>query len=159
MVVHGSFRLDVDVEAPLAQVYAAVEQPHLRGRWLRLPGRPEPSGPAADGGEVLRSSLMIGDAVERLERRTHVAELRPEERVVLTYTAVVNDRIRWVSLVTVEFLAQAPGTHLTWTEQYAFLEMTGDGRDDVAHLRGGTALQLNGLAVSLGAVPRAASRS
>ena len=42
------------------------------------------------------------------------------------------------------------GTRLTWTEQFAFVALTGDGDDDVAHLRGGTQLLLNGLAAALG---------
>ncbi len=45
---------------------------------------------------------------------------------------------------------------MTWTEQYTFLVVTDDGADDVAHLRGGTRLLLNGLAAALGALGRPA---
>ncbi len=54
-----------------------------------------------------------------------------------------------MSLVTVELSADAGGTRLRHTEQYAFLAATGTGKDDVAHLKGGTRLQLNGLLAAL----------
>jgi hypothetical protein len=34
-------------------------------------------------------------------------------------------------------------------EQFAFLNYTGDGQQDVAHLRGSTRLQLNAMAVAM----------
>jgi len=51
--------------------------------------------------------------------------------------------------VTIELAPQAGGTRVTHTEQYAFLEFTGDGGRDVAHLHSGVRLQLNGLAAVL----------
>ena len=61
-----------------------------------------------------------------------------------------------ISLVTVLLREQAPGTRLTWTEQYAMLVTAGSGADDIAHLRGGTELHLNGLgAVLRGGLPLA----
>ncbi|WP_088288524.1 hypothetical protein [Kineosporia sp. A_224] len=144
-------------------VYAAVEQPEARHRWLRLPGRPEPTvdvelRPGAT--EILRSTLTVGDRAETVERRTHVLEALQGERLVLSYQAVVDGVCRWVSLVTV-VTGPSPGTGTTlgWTEQYAFLRVTGDGGDDVAHLRGGTRLMLTGLALALGLVPRPAEES
>ena len=54
-----------------------------------------------------------------------------------------------MSLVTIELCPQDAGTHLRHTEHYVFLAWTGDGRNDVAHLKGGTRLQLNGLLAAL----------
>lgn len=51
--------------------------------------------------------------------------------------------------MSVELFGSGDGTRLRRTEQYAFLEVTGAGEDDVAHLKGGTELQLNGLLAAL----------
>jgi hypothetical protein len=67
----------------------------------------------------------------------------------------VNQQVRWISLVTVLLREHRPGTVLTWTEQHALLVITGDGTNDVAHLRGGTELHLNGLGVALRGLPPA----
>jgi uncharacterized protein YndB with AHSA1/START domain len=67
----------------------------------------------------------------------------------LCYEVIVDDRRRWVSLVTVELARRDGGTRLTHTEQYALLAYAGDGAHDVGHLRGGTRLQFNGLAAVL----------
>jgi len=167
MVLHGTFALAVEIDARPDDVHAALVQGERRRRWLRLPGKAEPA-PGSDSGldyavgvsETLRSSLMIGDARQYVERRTHVLDVVPDRRLVLSYRAVVDDVCRWVSLVTIEVepadLAPGTGARLTWTEQYTFLEVSDDGKDDVAHLRGGTRLQLNGLAAALGAVGRPA---
>jgi hypothetical protein len=56
---------------------------------------------------------------------------------------------RWTSMVTVELAATERGTRLTHTGQYAFLAYTGDGAQDIAHLKGSTRLQLNGLAAAV----------
>ena len=69
----------------------------------------------------------------------------PMEPGELKEEVQVNDIRRWVSLVTIELRPRDAGTHLSHTEHYAFLAWTGDGRHDVAHLKGGTRLQLNGL--------------
>ena len=149
-VVHGSFTLPFDLSAPPSSVFAAFSEQPLRERWFRLPGE---SGTArheldfrVDGGEVAGSTFASARVREHLEYRSHFLDIVPGERIVLAYEFLLDGRRRWVSLVTIEFAAEAGGTRLSWTEQYAFLLMTGDGRQDVAHLRGGTRLQLNALA-------------
>ena len=142
-----------EVEARPADAYAAFIQWQTRRRWLRLPGK---AGPVpeqdyqTDASETLRSVFSINGLTQSIERHTHVLDLVPDQRLVFTYRAVVDSVCRWISLVTLEVDAlRESGASLTWTEQYAFLVVTGEGADDVAHLRGGTQLQLNGLAVTL----------
>lgn len=160
--LHGTFVLDRELRSPPVEVYAAFAESDRRARWVRLPGKADPGNRyyvGLGGTEILRSTMRIGDSVERIERRTRTVQLVPGRLVVFTYEAVVNDQVRWVSLVSVglrDSREQAAGTKLTWTEQYVLLVMTGDGADDVAHLRGGTGLHLNGLSAALGA--RTASR-
>ena len=82
--------------------------------------------------------------------RVYAAYADPaQRRRWFRYAVTVNDIRRWVSLVTIELCPQDAGTHLRHTEHYAFLAWTGDGRHDVAHLKGGTRLQLNGLLAAL----------
>jgi len=165
----GSFTLEVVVAAPIDAVWQTIARGELRGRWLRLPGRPGPQTPVdllPGATETLSAQATIGDVIETLERTTQVVDVAPGRRAVLVYRAVVNDQPRWASLVTLSLdtlsLDSPPGpddhpdsTRLTWTEQYTFLVPS--GADEVAHLRGGTRLMLTALAVSLGVTPRPAS--
>jgi hypothetical protein len=64
---------------------------------------------------------------------------------VFGYDSLVDDVVRWTSLVTVLIEPDGAGSRLDWIEQVAFLARTGDGSADLPHLRGGTILRLNGL--------------
>lgn len=151
--LHGAFTLAVEVEARPADAYAAFIQWQTRRRWLRLPGKAGPDQEQdyqTDASETLHSVFSINGLTQSIERHTQVLDLVPDQRLVFTYRAVVDSVCRWISLVTLEIDAlRESGARLTWTEQYAFLVVTGEGADDVAHLRGGTQLQLNGLAATL----------
>jgi uncharacterized protein YndB with AHSA1/START domain len=140
-----------ELSVPPAQAFAAFGDPSVRAKWFRLPGRR--GVPELDfrvgGGEVAESTFTPAGAEERLEYRSRFLDIVPDQRIVLAYDFSLNGRRRWASLVTVEFAPDARGCVLTWTEQYAFLAVTGDGRQDVAHLQGGIRLQLNGLAAAV----------
>ncbi|MCK9893652.1 SRPBCC domain-containing protein [Frankia sp. AgB32] len=168
-VLHGSFTVQRVLALAPARVFAGFADEALWSRWTRLPG---PAGTAwseldlRPGGSALaRNTFVAGGHAERLENRARFLDVVPDARIVYAYEAVVNDVCQWVSLVTVELGtgterrgaagervaggAGQGGTVLTWTEQYAFLVLRGDGADDVAHLRGGTLLRLNGLESAL----------
>lgn len=163
--LHGAFTLTRDLSAPPAAVYAAFAEPALRARWFRLPGPSAAQRYELDfregGGEVASNSFPIGDRVEELEYRSRFFDLVPGARIVYGHEAVVDGLRRWVSLTTVELAPTGDGTRLSWTEQYTFLMLTeaddddpgeGEGSVDVAHLRGGTGLRINGLASLLDAL-------
>jgi uncharacterized protein YndB with AHSA1/START domain len=146
---HGEFRLDRELPAPRAEVFRAFGDPETRRRWFRVPGRSATMEHALDfrvgGTEAAGNVFVSGTVEERLAYRSRFLDIVPDARIVLAYDIEVDGVRRWISLVTVE-LADAPaGTRLTWTEQYTWLVPTGDGSDDVPHLRGGTGLLLNGL--------------
>jgi len=147
--VHGTFTLTSDLPAPPATVYAAFADPALRDRWFRIPGPSAGHSYELDfregGGETASNSFPVEDGFEALGYRSHFLDLVPDARVVYAYEVMVDGRRRWVSLTTVELAPSAEGTRMSWTEQYAFLAVTGDGSGDVAHLRGGTRLRINGL--------------
>jgi uncharacterized protein YndB with AHSA1/START domain len=100
-------------------------------------------------------STAVGDqdAVAAPRPTVHGSEYRAEffdivadQRIVFAYALTLDDRRRSTSLVTVELAPHGDGTRMIRTEQYVFLALTDDRQVDVAHLEGGTRLQLNGLA-------------
>jgi hypothetical protein len=69
-----------------------------------------------------------------------------DERIVLACELVIDGRRRSISLVTIELAPDGDeATLMAYTEQYAFLAVTGHGRAEVAEREGGTRLQLNAL--------------
>ena len=152
-VRHDTFVISRGLDAPPAAVFGAFADEQTRRRWFRLPG----SGATyrhefrVDGGEDARSTFPIPDAdPEQLAYRSRYLDIVEGRRIVFAYESIVDDVPRWASLVTVLIAAgEEGGSVLTWTEQVAFLARTGDGSADLPHLRGGTALRLNGLAAAL----------
>lgn len=151
-VRHETFGISRHLDAPPAAVFAAFAETTLRRRWFRLPGAEASYHHdfCVGGGETGRSTLRGIDAPpEQLEYRLRYIDLAPSRRIVYSYEAVVNHVLRWASLVTIRLQDEARGTRLEWTEQVAFLARTGDGSHDLPHLRGATALRLNGLAMAV----------
>ncbi|MEU6665847.1 SRPBCC domain-containing protein [Streptomyces sp. NPDC046727] len=146
---HGSFSVEVDFSVPRAEVFRGFADPSLRCRWFRLPGGSSTAERELDfrvgGGETIRNVFVSGDTEEQLAHHSRFLDIVPDTRIVYVYEAVVDGSRRWISLVTVELTDEAAGSRLTWTEQFTWLVPTGDGSHDVAHLRGGTRLLLNGL--------------
>lgn len=151
--LHGSFTVELDLAAPRPRVFQAFADASVRRSWFRLPGRSATAEHELDfrvgGGEAARNVFVSGDIEERLAYRSRFLDIVPDTRIVYAYGTEVAGLRRWASLVTVE-LSDAPGgSRLTWTEQYTYLVWTGDGAQDIAHLRGGTRLVLNGLTVAV----------
>ncbi len=149
-MLHGSFVLPFDLAAAPARVFAAYAEPALRQRWFRLSGDPTETRHHLDfrvgGGEIARAISRATGVAEAIEYHSWFADIVPDRRIVLAYRGAVGGVGRWASLVTVDLAPITVGTRLTHTEQYAFFVIDGDGSGDVAHLEGGTRLQLNGLA-------------
>lgn len=152
MVRHDTFTISRHLDVPPREVFTAFADTAIRRRWFRLPG----SGASYEhdfrvgGGETARSIFTALDAApERLEYQSRYIDIASTHRIVYGYEAVVDDELRWTSLVTVRLDAETGGTRLEWTEQVTFLRYTGDGNGDLAHLRGGSLLRLNGLDAAL----------
>jgi uncharacterized protein YndB with AHSA1/START domain len=156
--LHGSFAVSRDLSASPDLVFAAYADVSVRRRWFLMPG------PAADaqhsldfrvgGGEVSSGVFApsgIAGSEERISYRSVFWDVVQDSRVLFGYELVLNGVRRWVSLVTVSLspLPNLPGTQLRHAEQYVFLAYSGDGAQDVAHLKGSTNLSLNGLAAAL----------
>ncbi len=154
----GSFAVERDLALPPERVFAAYAEPGLRRRWFRIPGDPDrhrhelefrPGGVEISTGRFAPSG--VDGTEELIEYRSVFWDIVPAARIVFGYELAVDGVRRWVSLVTVELSALdgGAGTRLRHTEQYTLLAYAGDGRQDIAHLQGGTQLQLNGLAAAL----------
>jgi uncharacterized protein YndB with AHSA1/START domain len=160
----GSFSVERSLAAPPERVFAAYAEPELRRRWLRIPGDPARRYYELDfrpgGHEVRRGRFApagIAGTEELIEYRAVFWDIVPGSRLVFGYELALDGVRRWVSLVTVELSlvpgetrADGAGTRLRHTEQYAYLAYC-DAAREIAHLKGSTALQLNGLAAALGA--------
>lgn len=152
----GSFTVPLELPATPDRIWPLFSELPLRKKWVRMPG---PSSSATHdldfrvgGGERVTNTFTSGGKSETLENRSTFYDIVPNERIVFSYQAAVADLLRWVALVTVALgRGDDNGTHLDWTEQYSFINVsTPGGVDDVKHLVGGTRLRLNGLIVAVG---------
>ncbi|MER5458053.1 SRPBCC domain-containing protein [Micromonospora sp. NPDC002389] len=152
MVLHDTFTISRHLDVPPNEVFTAFADTAIRQRWFRLPGS-EASYEhdfRVGGGEMARSTFTgLDTAPERLEYRSRYIDIADAHRIVYSYEAVVDGELRWISLVTVRLEAETDGTRLERTEQVTFLRYAGNGSTDLAHLRGGSVLQLNGLDAAL----------
>ncbi|NGM14089.1 SRPBCC domain-containing protein [Verrucosispora sioxanthis] len=148
MVRHDTFTISRHLDASPDEVFTAFADTTVRRRWFRLPGHAASYEHdfRVGGGETARSTYTgLDTAPERLEYRSRYIDIARIHRIVYGYEAIVDDELRWTSLVTVQLDAETDGTRLHWTEQAAFVMYTGDGSTDLAHLRGASVLRLNGL--------------
>ena len=148
-VLHGAFTVTRVVAASPSRVFSAFADLSLRERWFHIPSTPEAAQHELDfrvgGGEIARGTYAPAGVPEHIEYRSRFFDIAADERIVYTYELLLDGRRRSVSLVTVELAADAGGTLLTYTEQYVFVALTGDGHADIGEREGGTRLQLNGL--------------
>lgn len=151
----GSFTIPLDLAAAPDRMWPFFAELPLRKKWVRMPGPSSSLTHEFDfrvgGGERLTNTFVSGDVRERLENRSTFSDILPNERIISSYEAWVGGVLRWVALVTVDLVPNDDGgTHLQWTEQYSFANLsTPGGVDDVKHLIGGTRLPLNGLVAAV----------
>ncbi|HEY3063486.1 MAG TPA: SRPBCC domain-containing protein [Chloroflexota bacterium] len=119
----------------------------LRQRWFRIPGDSLHELDFRLGGrEISRGTFAPSGVPELVEYRSQFLDIVADERIVYVYELLLDGRRRSISLVTVDLSPQDAGTRLKYTEQFAFVAYTGDGRDDRGEREGGTRLRLNALA-------------
>jgi len=151
-VRHDRFTLVRRVQASPSSVFSAFAEDEIRRRWFRLPG----SGATyrhefrvGAGEDAYSTFSSMGSDPERLAYHSHYLDIVTDRRIVFASTSAVDDVVRWSSLATVLLAEEVDACVVSWTEQVSFLTRTGDGSDDLPHLRGATALRLNGLAAAL----------
>jgi uncharacterized protein YndB with AHSA1/START domain len=147
-VLHGSFTVTRDLNAPLPRVWDAYSVQKSRAAWRRIPG-PD-SVLTLDfrvgGWERLTGNSAATGTPEAIASHALFLDIVPLERIVAAHEALLDGVRRWVSLISISFAPAGDGTRVTHTEQYTFLAWADDGAHDLAHLRGSTQLAFNGLA-------------
>jgi len=147
--IHGTHTKSIEIDVPRERVWACFAELDLRHRWFRIPGPADASEHELDfrvgGEEVTRGTFTALDRAERIETRTRFHDLVPGERILSTYALTV-DRLRSVSVLTIELTDAGAGTRVDFTEQYTFIDpVSPDGEVERREREGGTRLMLNGL--------------
>ena len=148
-MLHGSFTVTREINAPLPRVWDAYSVEKSRASWRQIPG-PD-SVLTLDfrvgGWERLTGRSDANGAAEVIASHALFLDIVEQERTVAAHEALLNGVRRWVSLISIAFEPIESGaTRITHTEQYTFLAWDGDGAHDQAHLRGSTQLAFNALA-------------
>ncbi|MGD0706384.1 MAG: SRPBCC domain-containing protein [Trebonia sp.] len=147
-VLHGSFTVARELNAPLPRVWDAYSVERSRAAWRRIPG-PD-SVLSLDfrvgGWERLTGSSTATGTPEVIASQAIFLDIAPQERIVAAHEVRLDGVRRWVSLISIAFEPAGDGTRVAHTEQYTFLTWAGDGAHETAHLRGSTQLAFNALA-------------
>jgi uncharacterized protein YndB with AHSA1/START domain len=151
---HGTLVLELVTAEPPDRVFAHYAELDLRRRWFVIPGDPAQGGHTLDfregGEELARGEFAVAGTVETIEYHARFLDLVPGRRIVVAAEVLIDGRRRSVSLATVELAPHGPGTHLRMADQYALLDVVGEGDAEVAEREGGLRLQLNNLRAALG---------
>ena len=122
-VVHATFVIEKKYPVPSQRVFAAFADPKKKQRWY---GEGEESTL-----EQFAMDFRVGGKDRTIRRAKHgwrfVAEsvyldILPNRHIIFAYTMSVGEKRISSSQATVEFLREAGGSKLIFTEQGAYLE-------------------------------------
>jgi uncharacterized protein YndB with AHSA1/START domain len=150
--IFGSFSIERTFKASPKRVFAAWSTPEAKAQWF--------AGTAGEYVEEIREMNFREGGSDRLRGRWNNGrisdfrntywEIVPEKRIVYAYEMIMNDRIRMsVSLATIQFWPEGPGTRMKLTEQGAFLEPFDPNGDDAGSREHGTKFLVDKLAAYL----------
>ena len=146
-VVHATFHLERNYDAPVARVWRALADENAKQKWFcGPPGRWEMMERRMDvrsGGRERLKGRWEGGVVSTFDAIYH--DVIPNERLVYSYEMHLDDKKISVSLATLQLQGRDGKTWLMVTEQGAFL----DGYDDAGSREQGTAHLLDALGASL----------
>jgi uncharacterized protein YndB with AHSA1/START domain len=144
---HGTFTVTRALAAAPARVWRAFADPADKRAWfVDTPGfiTRDYRLDCTDGG----TEFWDGDAPDgaAITMSARFAEVRPEQRILMTYEMTMNGRRLSLSLLTVEFRPRGAGTDLVLTEHVVHL----DGLGRLADRKAGTEALMDALARHLG---------
>jgi uncharacterized protein YndB with AHSA1/START domain len=150
-VIPGTVTSSIEVDAPVAAVFAGFSSPDIRSVWSKLPGRDRTYElDFRVGGWELRTSTFPNiERDESLDVRTRFVEIIDERRVVATVELRLDDVLRITSLVVWELTEIDGRTRVDYTEQYQVLVPTGDGSADQGERKGATPMMLRGFKLAV----------
>ena len=146
-VRHASFVVERRYDAAPRRVFAAWADPEAKRRWFEGPGEWRTAEHMLDfrvGGREINRVGPPGGPLHTFDARYH--DIVAGRRIVYSYEMYLDERRISISLVTVELVADGPGTALTFTEQGAFL----DGVETPEAREAGIRELLDALAAELG---------
>ena len=145
-VTHAVFTIERTYAAAPARVFAAFASPEAKARWFAGPDEWTELERAMDfregGRERVRGRFPNGRVSDFDACYFDIVQ---GQRIVYGYNMHVDDQRISVSLATIELKPDGARTHLTFTEQGAYL----DGYDDAGSREHGTRALLESLARSL----------
>jgi uncharacterized protein YndB with AHSA1/START domain len=143
-VLVGILIESIQINAPVATVFAALSQSDIRSVWSKLPGRDTryELDFQVGGWEVRSSTFPNIGFDELLDVRTRFVEIIDQRRVVSTVELRLDGVLRTTSLVAWELSEADGGTRVDYTEQYQVLTPTGDGTADHRERKGATPMML-----------------
>lgn len=145
--VADTFVLERRYKVQPATVYAAWADPAVKAIWFRGEDDWREMMRSLDlrvgGHEVLEGLLTRIGSVTLFDAIYH--DIVPGRRLVYSYSMFRDARLLSISLSTVEFLPEGPGTHLVYTEQASYLDSFEDGGGRMR----GTSLHLDRLGMLL----------
>jgi uncharacterized protein YndB with AHSA1/START domain len=144
-VENSSWTVERDYPHPPGRVFAAWADPGTKVRWFDLSGAEDPDYSAdfrVGGTERFRTPAGVEPLFTYEAQYRDIVE---DERIVTTYEMGKDGARISVSVATVALTATGGGTHLSYTEQGAYL----DGLDDAESRRTGTLAQLDALGALL----------
>ena len=141
-VTHAEFTIERRFPQTPAQTFSAFADPELKRQWFANPGRWANGEWELDfrvGGGERNAGGHPGERHNEFRSRYH--DIVDGERIVFAYDLLHDHRLISVSLTTVEFRADGPGTLMRFTEQGAFF----DGPRAAAEREHGTGKLLDAL--------------
>jgi uncharacterized protein YndB with AHSA1/START domain len=127
-VTHDTFVLERTYPVPPARVFAAWADLDQKRAWFHGPDD-WPAGEHALDFRVGGTETAVNgpDGGPKARFSADYVEIRPDERIVTTYTMHQDATLMSVSVATVELEGVDGGTRLTYTEQGAYLETDDEG--------------------------------
>jgi uncharacterized protein YndB with AHSA1/START domain len=145
-VTHATFVIERTFPVPPAKVFAAFADPALKRQWFAGPpewGEAEQTMEFRVGGRETSRGGPPEGPIHAFDARFQ--DIIPDRRIIFSYDMHLDDTRISVSLATVDLKPAGKGTHMTFTEQGAFL----DGWDDVADRERGSIMLMDALGAFL----------
>lgn len=140
---HATFVIERTYDAEPSRVFNAWADPDAKAVWFGPASAEERSQDFTVGG-LEHFAMSTPDGVLYSYDALY-QDIVPGERIVYSYDMHRDDARISVSVTTVEFVADAAGTRLTYTEQGVFL----DGHDTAAIREHGTGEMIDALGAAL----------